>query len=291
VTGASSGIGQATARLLAARGFAVLAGVRHDEDREQVAAAGVEPVILDITDPAQVDAIAERVAGDPAGRPLGVLVNNAGIAVNAPVETIPMAEWRRQFDVNFFGHVAVTQALLPALLRARGRIVNVSSIGGRVAGPGFGAYAGSKFALEAMSDALRREIARLGVAVIVVEPGTIATAIWGKGLVTADRLVAGMSAEQQARYGDLIAAVRKQARALERNGISAEAAARVIVGAIEADKPRARYLIGRDAKIMAAVTKRLPDRAVDRLIARNLGLGKGTETAAQPESARVTGFG
>lgn len=280
VTGASSGIGQATARLLAARGFAVLAGVRRDEDREQAAAAGLEPVILDITDPVQVTAIAERVAGDPDGRPLGVLVNNAGIAVNAPVETIPMAEWRRQFDVNFFGHVAITQALLPALLRARGRIVNVSSIGGRVAGPGFGAYAGSKFALEAMSDALRREIARLGVAVIVVEPGTIATAIWGKGLATADRLAAGMSAAQQARYGDLIAAVRRQAQALERNGIAPEAAAAVIVGAIEAGKPRARYLIGRDAKIMAAVTKRLPDRAVDRLIARNLGLGNVRETGA-----------
>jgi NAD(P)-dependent dehydrogenase (short-subunit alcohol dehydrogenase family) len=274
VTGASSGIGQATARLLAARGFAVLAGVRREEDRELAVAGGVEPVILDITDPAQVDAIAQRVAGDAEGRPLRVLVNNAGIAVNAPVEVIPMSEWRRQFDVNFFGHVAVTRALLPALLQARGRIVNVSSIGGRVAGPGFGAYASSKFALEAMSDALRREVAQLGVAVIVVEPGTVATAIWGKGSATADGLVAGMSTEQRNRYGGLVAAVRKQARAMERNGITPEAAAQVIVGAIEADKPRARYLIGRDAKIMAAVTKRLPDRVVDRLIARSLGLSQ-----------------
>lgn len=198
-----------------------------------------------------------------------------------------MAEWRRQFEVNFFGHVAVTQALLPALVRARGRIVNVSSIGGRVAGPGFGAYAGSKFALEAMSDSLRREVARLGVAVIVVEPGAVATAIWGKGLATADGLLAGMSAGQQARYGDLMAAVRKQAQELERNGIAPETAARVIVDAVEAGRPRARYLIGRDAKIMAAVARRLPDRAVDRLIARSLGLSKGTETRAGPEPARA----
>lgn len=272
VTGASSGIGQATVRALAGRGFHVLAGVRRDADADPISGQSIEPVILDITDPAHVAAIAERVEGDPGGRPLRALVNNAGIAVNGPVETIPMQEWRRQFDVNFFGHVAVTQALLPALLAARGRVVNISSIGGRVAGPTFGAYAASKFALEAVSDALRREVARLGVQVIVIEPGTVATGIWGKGLAAALELAAKMSEAQQARYGDLLAAVSKQAETLQRSGIDPANAARVIADAIDAPKPRARYLVGRDAKVMAPIAGLLPDRIVDRLIARNLGL-------------------
>lgn len=270
VTGASSGIGRETARALAARGFHVLAGVRRMEDSEDPAVEGVEPVVLDITDPGHIRDLASRVAGDPQRRPLAVLVNNAGIAVNAPVETLPMEEWRRQFEVNFFGHVAVIQALLPAVLQARGRIVNISSIGGLVAGPGFGAYAGSKFALEAMSDALRREVGRLGVTVVVVEPGAIATPIWGKGIATADTLVASMTPEQHARYGGLIAAVRRQAQTSARTGIAPEDAARVIVTALEARRPRVRYLIGRDAKIMAAVAKWLPDRVFDRLVAQSL---------------------
>jgi NAD(P)-dependent dehydrogenase (short-subunit alcohol dehydrogenase family) len=278
VTGASSGIGQATAGTLAARGFHVLAGVRRQVDADQLAGEGVEPVILDITDPSHVAAIAERVEHEADTRPLGALVNNAGIAVNAPVETIPMQEWRRQFEVNFFGHVAITQALLPALLAGGGRVVNVSSIGGRVAGPTFGAYAASKFALEAVSDALRREVGRLGVQVIVIEPGTVKTAIWGKGLATAQELVAGMSTAQQSRYGDLLAAVARRAQTLQRGGIDPSEAARVIADAIDARRPRARYLVGRDARVMARVAGLLPDRLVDRFIARNLGLTNDVST-------------
>jgi NAD(P)-dependent dehydrogenase (short-subunit alcohol dehydrogenase family) len=282
VTGASSGIGQATAGALAARGFHVLAGVRGQADADRLAGERIEPVMLDITDPAQVAAIAERVAADRRGMSLGALVNNAGIAVNAPVEAIPMHEWRHQFEVNFFGHVAVTQALLPALLDAGGRIVNVSSIGGRVVGPTFGAYAASKFAIEAMSDALRREVGRLGVRVIVVEPGTIATAIWGKGLERAENLVGTMSADQQARYRDLLVAVRQQAQTLERNGLDPAAAASVIAAAIEAPKPRARYLVGRDAKLMARAARLLPDRVVDRIIAKGLRVGQTTAANTAP---------
>jgi NAD(P)-dependent dehydrogenase (short-subunit alcohol dehydrogenase family) len=280
VTGASSGIGHATVRALAARGFHVLAGVRREADADQLSGACIDPVILDITDPAHVAAIAERVQEDAGGRLLGALVNNAGIAVNGPVETIPMQEWRRQFEVNFFGHVAVTQALLPALLAGGGRVVNVSSIGGRVASPTYGAYAASKFALEAVSDALRREVARLGVQVIVIEPGTVATGIWGKGLAAAQDLAAGMSEAQQTRYRDLLAAVSKQAKTLGRSGIDPADTARVIADAIEARKPRARYQVGRDAKLMARIARLLPDRIVDRLIAKNLRLGEPATTRA-----------
>jgi NAD(P)-dependent dehydrogenase (short-subunit alcohol dehydrogenase family) len=273
VTGTSSGVGRATARALAERGFHVLAGVRRSADGDEIAAERLEPVTLDVTDAADVASIADRVREDTGARPLGALVNNAGIAVNAPVESIPMESWRRQLEVNFFGQVALTQALLPALLASRGRIVNVSSIGGRVVGPTFGAYAASKFALEAMSDALRREVDPLGVRVIVVEPGTVATPIWDKGLATAEELVAGMPAEQRDRYADLTEAVRARAAQNQRRGIDPTEVARVIADAVDARKPRTRYLVGRDAKLMARMARVLPDRVMDRLIARSLGLG------------------
>jgi NAD(P)-dependent dehydrogenase (short-subunit alcohol dehydrogenase family) len=270
VTGASSGIGEATVRGLADRGLHVLAGVRRQPDADRLAAERIEPVILDITDPDHIAAISDRVGADR--RPLRALVNNAGVAINSPVETLPMDEWRRQFEVNFFGQVAITQAMLPALLSAGGRIVNVSSIGGRVAGPTFGAYAGAKFALEGMSDSLRREVGRLGVDVIVVEPGAVATPIWDKGVETAEGLAARMSEEQAARYRDLLDAMRARARALAEGGSDPDSVAEMIVGAIEARRPRTRYLVGRETKVMGRLARVLPDRILDHLIARNLGL-------------------
>src|SRR4051794_32654767 len=159
VTGASTGIGEATARRLARMGFHVLAGVRRDEDAARMSAdptGRIEPVRLDVTSPADVAALAERVSQSPSGRLHG-LVNNAGIAVVGPIEVLDVEDWRRQFDVNVLGQVDVTRALLPALLRSRGRVVNMSSIGGLVASPLFGPYSASKFALEAFTDVLRRE--------------------------------------------------------------------------------------------------------------------------------------
>ncbi len=273
VTGASSGIGLATTHELARRGFYVLAGVRKQQDADRLASANIEPVIVDITDEEQVAALADRVAHDPRGRRLGALVNNAGVALNAPVEAIPLAEWRRHFDVNVFGHVAVVQALLPALIAGGdGRLVNVSSIGGRVAFPTYGAYAAAKFALEGFSDALRREVGRLGVKVIVIEPGTIATPMWGKGIATMDELAAAMTADQHARYDDLIAAMHKQAEGQEGSGIPPRRAATVIADAIQSRKPRTRYLVGRDAKLLARIAGLLSDSMVDRLVARTLGI-------------------
>jgi NAD(P)-dependent dehydrogenase (short-subunit alcohol dehydrogenase family) len=273
VTGASSGLGLAITQELARRGFHVLAGVRKQQDAERLAGENVEPVIVDITDEEQVAALADRVDQDPRGRRLGALVNNAGVALNAPAEAIPLAEWRRHFDVNLFGHVAVVQALLPALIAGGdGRLVNVSSIGGRVAFPTYGAYAAAKFALEGFSDALRREVGRLGVKVIVIEPGNIATPMWGKGMAIMDELAANMTADQHARYGDLVAAMRKQAEAREGGGIQPLDAAKVIADAIQSRKPRTRYRVGRDAKLVAVVSGLLSDRAFDRFVARNLGL-------------------
>lgn len=184
VTGASTGMGAATARELARRGLHVLAGVRRDIDADALRGEGIEPQILDITVDSHVAAIADRVAHDPLGRPLRALINNAGISVNAPVEALPIADWRRQFEVNLFGHIAMTRALLPALLRSSGTVVNISSVGGKVALPTYGAYAGSKFALEAASDSLRREVADLGVRVVVVEPVRSRPRCWNVGWPT-----------------------------------------------------------------------------------------------------------
>ncbi len=206
VTGASTGMGAATAKELARKGFHVLAGVRREADAEALRGDGIEPHILDITVESDVAAIAERVAGDP--RPLRALINNAGIAINAPIETLPMAEWRQQFEVNLFGHVAMTQALLPALLSSSGTVVNISSVGGKVVLPTYGAYAGSKFALEAVSDALRREVAQFGVKVVVIEPGAVKTEMAERGMATADRLKAAMTPVQLERYGDLAGRLR-----------------------------------------------------------------------------------
>lgn len=270
VTGASTGIGAATARELARRGFHVLAGVRRAGDADAVRTERIEPHILDITVAGDVAAIAERVAQDPQRRPLHALVNNAGIAVNAPVEALPMAQWRWQFEVNLFGHIAMTQALLPALIDSSGTVVNISSIGGKVAMATYGAYAGTKFALEAVSDALRREVAQFGVKVVVVEPGGVATQMAGRGIATANTLAAGMTPEQHQRYDALIGAVTTQAGAFTKAGVPAERASAVIAQAVTARNPRTRYTVGRDAAIIAKLARVAPDRFLDRMLRRNL---------------------
>jgi NAD(P)-dependent dehydrogenase (short-subunit alcohol dehydrogenase family) len=233
-------------------------------DSDALRAPGIEPVILDITRP---DHIAELAARAGAVR---ALVNNAAISVNAPVETLPLAEWRRTFEVNLFGHVAVTQALLPALLCHRGRVVNISSVGGKIAMATYGAYAGAKFALEAVSDALRRELTPLGVRVVVVEPGGVRTAMGDRGIAATSRLAADMSPEHQQRYGRLVRAIIAQTAAGTGNGVSADDAARVIAKAVTAEKPRTRYTIGRDAALLTRLARVLPDRTLDRIIAAAL---------------------
>ncbi|MGW0566583.1 SDR family oxidoreductase [Streptomyces tauricus] len=269
VTGASTGMGAATARELARRGFHVLAGVRRDSDAEAIRAANIEPVILDITRPEQVAELARRVASDPAGRPLRALVNNAGVAANAPVEALPLADWRWVFEVNVFGQIGVTQALLPALLAGSGRVVNISAVLGKVSLPASGAYSGSKFALEAISDSLRRELAPEGVRVVVVQPGGVRTQMRRRGLAKAGELTTGMSADHQQRYGPLMRAVVKQIDAFTDAGVSAEKAALVIARAVTDRRPRTRYTVGRDAAALTRLARVLPDRLLDRVLAAN----------------------
>jgi NAD(P)-dependent dehydrogenase (short-subunit alcohol dehydrogenase family) len=270
ITGASTGIGAATARELARRGFHVLAGVRRDRDADAIRGPHIEPLIIDITNPDHIRALATRVHGDPQGRTVRALVNNAAIAVNAPVEAFAIDEWRRLFEVNLFGHIAVTQTLLPALIRSKGRLINISSVGGRIAMATYGPYAGTKFALEAVSDSLRREIAPFGVHVVVVEPGAVRTEMAGGAIATAHELALAMTPEQSQRYAGLVQAITAQTASFTASGLPADAAAKVIAKAVMARKPRTRYTIGRDAALLTLLARILPDRILDRVFAAAL---------------------
>lgn len=270
ISGASTGIGAAAARELARRGYHVLAGVRRESDGDALRTTNLEPVILDVTNPEHIDAVATRIADDPARRPLRAVINNAGIAINAPVEILPLQEWRRQFEVNFFGHIAVTQAVLPALHASGGRVVNVSSVGGKIAMATYGAYAGAKFAMEAMSDSLRRELAPHGVQVVIVEPGSVKTEITGHGIERATDAIRAMTPGNRARYGGLMQAIINQSAAFTESGLPAEKAALVIAEATTTHRPRTRYTIGRDAALLTRLSRILPDRTLDRVLAASL---------------------
>jgi len=263
VTGASSGIGRATALELARRGATVYAGVRDPAAGEALGPA-VTPVRLDVTDAGQVAAAAAGLAR------LDGLVNNAGIAITGPLEHLPLDEVRHQLEVNALGQLAVIQACLPALRAARGRIVNMSSISGRVAFPMYGPYAASKFALEAFGDSLRRELRGSGVDVVVIEPGGVATPIWERGLSTGDRLWQAMPAVAHQRYGRLYETLRALGERQARDGDPPEALARLVADVLEARRPRARYVFGRSARIQIAAARLLPDRVFDALIAAAL---------------------
>jgi NAD(P)-dependent dehydrogenase (short-subunit alcohol dehydrogenase family) len=268
VTGASTGIGEAAAIHLRELGFDVVGGVRRDEDAERLEARGLRTVRLDVTDADQIAAARESIGAAP----LAGLVNNAGIAVAAPLEFIPVDRLRQQLEVNLIGQIAVTQAFLPALRRARGRIVNVSSIGGRVALPLVGAYNASKFGLEGASDSLRRELRGQGVEVILVQPGGVKTPIWQKGERLADEMLEDVPAEGEQLYGRMIERLRRETAKIEQErGMEPREVAVAIGRALTTERPRTRYLVGTDAKLRARMARVLPDRVMDRLIGRALG--------------------
>lgn len=270
ITGAAKGIGRATALHLDQQGFTVIAGVRSTADAEalrQAASTRLHTLQLDITDPAQLAGLHDAVAAIVGSGGLDGLVNNAGVAVAAPLEFVPIDEFRRQIEVNLTAQLAVTQAVLPLLRQAKGRIINVSSVGGRIAGPMLGAYHASKFALEALTDSLRQELAPWGIKVVSIEPGAIATPIWNSGTQTADRLQAQMSPQAQTYYAAAFEWARNFAKTSSTKGLPPERVAEVITTALTAVQPRTRYPVGRDAQIGTRIIARLPDRLRDRLMA------------------------
>jgi NAD(P)-dependent dehydrogenase (short-subunit alcohol dehydrogenase family) len=274
VTGASSGIGEACARRLAGLGFHVFAGVRKQADGERLEQqiSGVTQLSIDVSDADSIVQAARTVSERTGGRLHG-LVNNAGVAVPAPIEHQPIEDFRRQIEVNLIGQVAVTQAFLPQLRAARGRIVNMSSIGGKVAVPLLGAYAASKFGLEGFSDSLRRELRPWGIHVAVIEPGTIATPIWDKGIASGDELEASLSDDAKRDYGPLIATVRTASEQGAKTGLPPDAVAKDVAHALTARRPKTRYLVGREAKSRALLARIVGDRVIDAGVARVMRWG------------------
>ena len=270
ITGASKGIGRATTLRLARAGWRVFAGVRTDRDGQALQSEhdGIAPVILDVTNTEQIAGAAAHIGAQTGGTLHGV-VNNAGIAIAGPLEHLPPEELRRQLDVNVIGQVAVTQSVLPLLRRARGRIVFVGSISGRSSLPFTGPYAASKHALEAIADAWRVELMPLGVHVVLIQPGVIATPIWETSIAAGDRMLAAAPPSLHDDYGQRLAALRKHAER-GNEGLDADVVARAIEDALTASSPKARYLIGNDARVRLWMQRLLPDRVRDRLIAWRL---------------------
>ncbi len=271
VTGASSGIGEACALRLDGLGFRVFGGVRRQKDADALgrrASDRLIPLMLDVTDPLSVESAVDSVAADIGGTGLAGLVNNAGIAVAGPLEFLPLQELRRQLEVNVVGQIAVTQAFLPLLREGEGggRVVNVGSISGRVASPLLGAYTASKFAMEGLTDTLRRELRPWGIQVSIVEPGRVATPIWEKSLKAADELLRAVPRRAYELYGSAIEGVRRDALEAARRSGSPENVARAVEHALTAKRPRSRYPVGPDAWLGALLVRILPDPLLDRIL-------------------------
>jgi NAD(P)-dependent dehydrogenase (short-subunit alcohol dehydrogenase family) len=277
VTGAARGGGLRTCKALAARGFRVYAGVR-GEPGEVASVPGVRTVHLDVTDAQSVAGAADalRAAGE---RELYGLVNNAGIIVQGPLELVPEAELRRQFEVNVFGPVRVTRELLPLLRAGRGRLVNVTAPTARLPVPFMGPISGSKAALQAVSDAWRGELAYWGVGVVIVEPGAMRTDIFDTAAAAAEKALAGIPPEQVALYGEQSSALAKAAAKMKLH--SPDHLADAVVRALTASRPRARYTVGPDTRLLGLLA-RLPLRTRDRLVMRMLGLSGASAVGTRP---------
>jgi NAD(P)-dependent dehydrogenase (short-subunit alcohol dehydrogenase family) len=269
ITGTSTGIGRACAEEMAGRGWRVMAGVRSEEDGEQVRAVAperIEPLILDVTDLDAIAAVGDRITS------LDGLVNNAGLTLAGPLEHLPIEDVKLQLDVMLLAPFALTKALIPALRAARGRVVMMGSIGGRVQIPFMGPYQSAKAGLAGFAGSLRQELEPFGVHVALVEPGAITTPIWGKGLEAGEKLRDSLPAEAQRDYGERIDKLSVAAAEMDRRGSPPQKVADAVAHALTADKPKTRYLVGADARVQAGLRAVLPDRALDRVLGRVSGL-------------------
>jgi NAD(P)-dependent dehydrogenase (short-subunit alcohol dehydrogenase family) len=271
VTGASTGIGHALVARFAAEGWHVFATVRRAEDATALGAAfssAVTALIADVTDVAALSAARAAVTERLAGKSLGALLLNAGIALPGPLLHQPLAEIRRTLDVNVLGAIATVQAFVPLMLvpgsETPGRIVAISSVSGKIAAPFVGAYAASKHALEAACDSLRRELMIHGIDVVMIEPGPIATPIWRKS-------AAGNRYEDTA-YRDVFAGMSDYLAKSEAGALPVERVADAVMTALTARRPRTRYAVVRNPLVNWLLPRLLPDRLLDRVTARRLGL-------------------
>lgn len=274
VTGASTGIGRATALHLDGLGYRVYAGVRREADGEALRQAGSPRLVtirLDVTDICSIEAAARAVSAGAGEAGLRGLVNNAGICVAGAVEFLPLEELRNQFEVNVIGQVAVTQALLPLIRRGRGRIINMGSVGGRLSMPLMGAYCASKSALEAVTDALRLELRPWKIRVSLIEPGLISTSMFERVKRRSDGLLDSLPEEARRLYDPTIEAMRAVTEEEFRSASPPEVVARVVEKALTARRPKAHYVVGRNGRLEAFVAG-LPGRMRDVVLARALRL-------------------
>lgn len=275
VTGASSGIGAACALHLDHLGFAVHAGVRKAADGESLlerSSDRMRVVIIDVTDTDSIAAARDTMHAELGEHGLYGLVNNAGIAVAGPLELLPLADFRRQLEVNVIGQLAVFQAFAPLLRRAKGRLVNMSSISGRAVFPLLGPYGVSKFALEAMSDILRMELRQSGILVSVIEPGVVATPIWKRSMSAAHGMWDDVPAASKEHYQAMITAVEAAKDRMARHAMPAARVAKAVGAALSVRRPRARYVVGADGAFVVYFFRLLPDRVRDWLTLRVLRL-------------------
>jgi NAD(P)-dependent dehydrogenase (short-subunit alcohol dehydrogenase family) len=275
ITGASTGIGAACALEFDRRGYRVFAGVRSEAAGQALqaqASARLTPVQIDVTDGGAIAAAAGSVAQAVSAAGIVGLVNNAGVAVPGPIEILPLDALRQQLEVNVIGVVAVTQAFLPLVRKAQGRVVNISSVNGAYSPPYLGAYAASKFALEALTDSLRVELRTWSIPVSLVEPGPIDTPIWSKSTQWADELAAPAAPELLALYAAEIATVRNTMERVARKAAPVRCAVEAVVHAITAKRPKTRYYLGCDVRFMSRSFRLLPDRLRDWMTRKMMGL-------------------
>lgn len=272
ITGASTGIGRACTLRLDRQGWRVFAGVRRQTDAERLRAEcseRMQPVPLDVGDRGTIEETAKSLQEKLGDSGLQGVVNNAGISVQAPLEYLPLDQFRRQLEVNVTGQLAVTQAMLPLVRSGRGRIVMMSSIAGRALSvPIVAPYSASKMALEAVGEALRYELMPEGIGVALIEPGSIDTPIWTKGDATVDPTVEALSTEGRRRYGQMIQEVRKLAAQQARRGISPDRVAAKVERALTSPRPRLRYLVGVDAYLRAYGEIFMPQPLKDLVVRR-----------------------
>ena len=274
VTGASSGIGAACAQRLDAAGWRVFAGVRREVDADALVrrcSSRLTPLRLDVTDADSIAAAATAVSEAVGARGLSGLVNNAGIGGGEPVEFADLDAVRAMLEVNLVGTMAVTRALVPRVRAARGRIVCIGSIGGRLAVPFLSAYSASKAGVAAFCDSLRVELSPWGIRVVLVEPGAVRSAIWGKGRTSFEERTASLPPAATALYGGAVEAMRRVTDRTERAAVAPDRVARVVERALVAPRPRTRYLVGVDAHVQAGL-RRLPAPVRDAVLVRAMGL-------------------
>lgn len=268
ITGASSGIGEACALHFHKKGYRVFAGVRKAEDGEalrQKTSERLTPLIMDITDPPSIQAAARSIDR----KEISGLVNNAGIVVSGPVELVPIERLRQQLEVNVIGQVAVIQAFMPLLRNGRGRIVNIGSIAGRSALPFTGPYSASKYALEAITEALRMELAEWAMSVSIVEPGAIRTPIWEKGFKSTNEMLAEVPEEGLDLYRYMLGKMRKAAEIQAKAANPVDEVVKAVDHALTSPHPKTRYVVGREAKLRILLNY-LPDRRRDRIILKRI---------------------